>query len=128
MASTRFGVTHSLRGDEFQRLLELGFRRSGTMVYRPDCSGCEQCRPLRVLTQSFRPDRSMRRNWRDNQDLDPKIVCPEPTRAKFELYCRYLKVRHESSGYDGFVRFLYNSPVETHEIEFRLKGELVCVA
>jgi len=43
------------------RLLELGFRRSGEFVYRTQCPSCEQCEPTRVDVHRFQYTRSLRR-------------------------------------------------------------------
>ena len=127
-ARMEFAFSVRLPAANYQRLLEQGFRRSGRMVYRPVCIGCRECQPIRVLAREFRPDRSMRRCWRANQDLDARIGPPQFSVAKSELYGRYLEARHEREPGDGPESFLYDSPVESREIEFRLGDQLVCVA
>ena len=49
---------------EFDRLMALGYRRSGPLFYRPACPlGCAACTPLRVPVATFAPTRSQRRLW-----------------------------------------------------------------
>jgi arginine-tRNA-protein transferase len=127
-AQTEFTIARQLSAANLERLLEMGFRRSGRMVYRPNCASCHDCQSIRVLVQEFEPDRSMRRTWRANQDLAVHVGRPRLTDEKCELYERYLAIRHEREPSGGLEEFLYESPVESREIEFRLAGKLVSVA
>ena len=45
----------------YARLVELGFRRSGRLVYRPHCNGCQACLAVRVDVNRFRQRRAQRR-------------------------------------------------------------------
>jgi leucyl-tRNA---protein transferase len=112
----------------YEQLLNHGFRRSGRMVYRPICSNCRECQPIRVLAREFRPNRSMRRCWNANQDLKVRVAEPALTPAKSQLYERYLEARHERDPGDGPESFLYDSPVRSSEIAFHDKDRLVCIA
>ena len=58
------------------RMLE-GWRRFGTRLFRPACVSCNACRALRVQAFRFRPDRSQRRAWNANADVE--LVIGEPT-------------------------------------------------
>src|SRR5204863_287352 len=46
---TAFALPGELDGRGYQRAMELGMRRSGTIVYRPLCEGCRRCQPIRVV-------------------------------------------------------------------------------
>src|SRR3546814_18181738 len=60
------GATH------YERLLELGFRRSGDHTYRPHCRDCARCVPARVAVHQFCPDPSQLRCF--NRHSDPKTT------------------------------------------------------
>jgi len=45
---TAFALPGTLKPSEYQRAMDIGMRRSGTVVYRPLCEGCRKCQPLRV--------------------------------------------------------------------------------
>lgn len=78
-------------------LSKAGFRRSHDIVYRPVCPGCTACVPVRIPVDRFRPNRSMRRNWIENQDL---VLNESPPRAgveDFALFHRYQAARHAES-------------------------------
>jgi arginine-tRNA-protein transferase len=127
-ANTEFAFVRRITPAAYERFLNAGFRRSGQMIYRPACGGCRECQPIRVLVDEFQPDRSMKRCWRANQDLTALVVHPRLTPEKTDLYCRYQTARHEKDDPSGPEDFLYSSPVESCEIEFRLGDELVAVA
>ena len=115
----------------YSLLSRAGFRRSHQYAYRPACSGCSACVPVRVRATDFEAGASLKRVARINRDLTA-IECPaEPTDEQFELFGRYIQVRHgdgEMAGmtaldYHGMVR---HSRVETRMAEYRdADGKLV---
>lgn len=115
----------------YEALMNRGFRRNGTIVYRPACAGCQECRQARVPVDAFKPSRSMRRVWRRNHDVSVEVGPPEPTGHKQELFRQYLASRHDGTmtGSDEeFHDFLYTSPVSTLEITYYLGRRLVGVS
>ncbi len=117
----------------YTRLVEIGFRRSGRMAYRPHCPECQACVPVRIDSQRFQFNRQQRRNLKRNADLE---VVRTPMRFDTEhyaLYSRYITARHsggsmEESGPEGYSTFLTQSCCETQLVEFRQAGRLVMVA
>ncbi|HVT81596.1 MAG TPA: arginyltransferase [Phycisphaerae bacterium] len=120
------GGARMVTGAMFQKLLDAGFRRSGSVIYQPMCARCRECVPIRVPVEGFTPTRSQRRVMRKNSDVVVRVAAPEATREKWELYERYQREWHkkkpsESEDVLGFVTFLYRSPVESLEFEYRDK-------
>jgi arginyl-tRNA--protein-N-Asp/Glu arginylyltransferase len=123
----------------YSLLARQGFRRSGDLIYRPHCEGCDACVPVRIPVAEFRPARSQRRVWQRNQDLVIREVSPGYTDEHFSLYRRYQQSRHTGSSMDTddpdrYREFLFGSIAETRLIEMRAPtagtamGELLCVA
>ncbi len=118
----------------YDRLIELGFRRSGNHVYRPACLGCRACVPVRIPVDRFRPSRRDRRCRRRNADLSSRFVDPQFTDEYFDLYTRYLAARHSGGGMDDpdpedFLEFLSSDWSETRFLEIRAPdGSLMAVA
>lgn len=119
----------------FSALISQGFRRSGDLVYRPQCPDCQGCIPVRIAATRFRPNRSQRRNQRRNEGLTV-IECPPVfSEEHFSLYLRYLDARHpggdmaESSPED-YMRFVSHAPSDvTRFFEFReAGGELLALS
>ncbi len=114
----------------YHDFMDHGFRRAGLIVYRPVCDDCNECRPLRVLTSEFRLTKSQRRVLNKNEDVEMRTGRPRFSDEKWRLYSRYLSGQHASSTNDtpsDLCRFLYTSPVNTLEFEYRLRGRLVAV-
>lgn len=118
---TRAFFIRSLNGEIYHDFMDAGFRRSGEVFYQPTCPGCRECIPIRVNTSTFAPTKSQRRAVRKNQDLQLSIVTPHLTDEKYQIYQRYLAARHERSdtSFEDMESFLYRSPVDSLEFEYR---------
>jgi arginine-tRNA-protein transferase len=81
-------------GSLYSQLSQLGFRRSGSHLYRPNCGACSACIPARVSVEKFQPRRSQKRNWKRNSDLRVEPVDSIDDDASFQLYRRYIEARH----------------------------------
>ena len=107
--------------------LDWGFRRSGDIVYRPSCVGCQACVAVRVPVATFKPDRSQRRCLGRNADIDARIVAPVRTEEYLALYRRYLRAKHPGGGMDDhgateFEQFLIGSWNQGRFLELREHG------
>jgi arginyl-tRNA--protein-N-Asp/Glu arginylyltransferase len=117
----------------YEAALAKGFRRAGGHVYRPHCGACRACVAARIPVADFVPDRSQKRCLKRNADLSVDVVRAEFRDEYFDLYRRYLDLRHREGGMDNpetedFGRFLYTAWSPTRFIEFRLDGKLVGIA
>ena len=116
----------------FERLGEAGFRRSHHIMYRPVCTGCNGCVPVRVVAPEFVETRSWRRIRKANADLTAQDVGTHVSEEQFALFRRYVEGRHgdgdmaQMSARD-YVNLVTASPVTTTLIEFR-DGNGVLVA
>jgi arginine-tRNA-protein transferase len=113
--------------------LAMGFRRSGTHVYRPHCLGCAACRPVRIPVADFRPNRAQARTLRRNADVAIALAPARRTLENFSLYKRYLAARHPGGGMDkaepaDFDAFLAGPWSPTRFIEFRVARRLLAIA
>lgn len=120
----------------YQVLVDQGFRRSGSHIYRPACRGCAQCTPVRIPVAEFTPNRSQRRNW--NRNAEDFLLRDTPAafnEEHFELYQRYLIERHpdgsmaDDASEESYRRFLLEPwGGATRFMELRLNEVLVGVA
>jgi arginine-tRNA-protein transferase len=82
-----------------QRMLG-GWRRFGSMLFRPACRSCTACRSLRVLAGRFRPDRSQRRVRKLNEGaVELRVGKPAVDRTKLALYDCYHAFQAENRGW-----------------------------
>ena len=117
----------------YSKLSLLGFRRSGHHIYRPHCSHCNACVPARIPIDSFKPRRGQRRIWNRNQDLRVARTDDISDDAAFELYHRYISLRHadgdmyppEREQYEAFLNGVWDC---TRYFRFYDKGQLIAVA
>jgi len=113
----------------YSDLLNIGFRRSGKLVYRPHCQKCNLCIPLRVNTQDFRPSRSQKRITSKNSDVKYQLVTCGYNESHFSLYKKYLAVRHTNGGMEKHTKIDYfesmiASDVQTMLIEFKQSAKV----
>lgn len=101
LSRSAFVAPHTqVTGEVYGALIANGFRRSGDYAYRPACSNCRACVPVRVPVAAFSPNRTQRRALKRNADLtiERRTSLGE---AHFELYRRYLMARHPFGGMDA---------------------------
>jgi arginyl-tRNA--protein-N-Asp/Glu arginylyltransferase len=114
----------------YHALMDCNFRRLGPVFYRPTCESCAECRMLRLVVSEFRPSRAQRRCAARNRDLEVELGEPRPTPEKHALYRRYLETRHDGQmdgSVEEFGQFLYESPLDSVEMVYRLEGRVVGV-
>ncbi len=78
----------------YSQLSRNGFRRSGEHLYRPHCSQCSQCILTRIPVDQFKPNRSQRRNLKNNRDLRVSVDDRPDIALDYPLYERYIAERH----------------------------------
>lgn len=101
LSRSAFVAPHTqVTGEVYGALIANGFRRSGDYAYRPACSGCAACVPVRVPVAAFTPNRAQRRCIKRNADLTIQRVS-HLSDQHFELYRRYLLARHPFGGMDA---------------------------
>lgn len=117
----------------YSNLSLLGFRRSGNHVYRPHCTHCEACIPARIPVAGFKPKRSQRRTLARNADL--RVERSEDIRddQAFELYQRYIQLRHSDGDMyppdrEQYESFLNNAWNCTRYYRFYQRDTLLGVA
>ena len=122
--------------EDYERMLERGWRRFGRVFFRPACEGCQECRSLRVDVAAFRPNRSMRRTARQNQDLEMVLRPPSITQQHLRLYQRYHQDMSQRRGWPGkdispvdyFQTFVEGGEGFAHELLFLDRDRLLAVA
>lgn len=80
--------------DTLTLLSQNGFRRSGRLLYRPDCPGCSACQSVRLRCRDFLPDRSQKRVLKRNRRWQLSVQMPIYTPELYHLFERYIRERH----------------------------------
>jgi arginine-tRNA-protein transferase len=119
---------------EYMERMSQGWRRFGEMLFRPRCPKCTACRPVRVVVERFRPDRSQRRAWQANAAVvEVSVGRPTVTREKLDLFDRYHAYQaghkgwplHEPKDADEYTRSFIENPFPTMEWRYHLGDRLV---
>ncbi len=114
----------------YTQLSQLGFRRSGTHLYRPQCLRCQACISCRIPVNLFKPNRNQRRCWQKNQDLRLHLVNHIDTEEHYHLYTRYIEQRHRNGdmyppSQEQYRAFLTREWGLTQYIEIRQQEKLI---
>ena len=119
--------------DLYSTLSSVGFRRSGSHIYRPYCQTCTACIPVRIPVRLFQMKRRFRRILKHNADVTMMKVVPELCEEYFDLYDRYISARHSDGDMfpvsrDQFQSFLVKGRPDAIFIELRTSDKLLVVA
>lgn len=125
---TAFSLPGHVDGASYQRAMDVGMRRSGTVIYRPLCDGCRKCQPLRIPTAGFVPSRSQRRVRKRCDGLfDITVGKPRLDEERLNLYARYQQDQHgehaQSADATSYRRFLVDTVTDTIELSWRDKDK-----
>ena len=117
----------------YTALAAVGFRRSGSHIYRPYCQTCSACIPVRLPVAEFQPRRTQSRTWKRNADLAVTQANPTYTDEYYDLYARYISSRHSDGDMyppeaEQFKSFLVECREETRFYEFRCADRLMAIA
>jgi arginine-tRNA-protein transferase len=106
----------------YNALSRAGFRRSHNLAYRPACSACQDCLPVRIPVADFTLSRSLKRIRNLNRDLTARVAPPVVSVEQFRLFLRYQRLRHADSDmaamtYGDYRAMVEDSPVVTRLVE-----------
>ena len=115
------------------KLSELGYRRSGAHLYRPDCDRCSACISCRVSVNDCRFSRSQRRILKRNEALSVVEQADLNSAAAFDLYRRYVDRRHQGGDMfpatdEQFEAFIKTKTVDTRFFLFYEDQRLIAVS
>lgn len=117
----------------YDALAVLGFRRSGRHLYRPHCESCSACISVRIPVDEFAPNRTQRKLLKRNADLSVRERPAAFVNEHYELYARYIRMRHADGDMfppsrEQYRTFLNLDHPYARLLEFRLRGKLLAVA
>ncbi|WP_430462545.1 arginyltransferase [Thalassolituus sp. LLYu03] len=107
-----------------------GFRRSGRLVYRPNCPGCEACIAVRIRAHELLCSRTQLRTLKRNSDLELSVEIPGRRDEIYGLYERYINERHADgdmypAAEKQFDDFLASDFGTTRYLVARKQGKLI---
>lgn len=115
----------------YSKLAQLGFRRSGKSISRPNCDACQACVPVRVEVKRFIPNRVQKRVWKKHAALMATVHPLHDAPEYFELFQRYMQARHPEHAHElstQYDHFLMGNSAESRLITFHDKEVLRIVS
>ena len=85
----KFQVTNHF----YDTLIHNGFRRNGTLYYRPHCPSCSRCRSVRIRVKDFEWRRSFRRIIKKNDNISLRLAPLQFKEEHFSLTLSRLSIR-----------------------------------
>jgi arginyl-tRNA--protein-N-Asp/Glu arginylyltransferase len=119
---------------QFDARLAEGDRRSGNMLYRPGCPDCNACEPIRLNLETFKPNATQRRTYRQcSEVLETRIGPPVVDDERIRLFNLHRELRGLEQGDGpidelGYSEFLTDTCCQTWELSYWYEGRLAGVA
>jgi arginine-tRNA-protein transferase len=123
-------IINAIDAEGIEALLESGYRHFGVYFYRPECSGCKECRPIRIPVKDFRFSRSEKRVLKRTAHLKVVIIDnPLPDMTKFDLYRAHKKRFKEGDpeSYENWESSFFSDQSFNQIMEIRDGNKLVAV-
>jgi arginine-tRNA-protein transferase len=117
----------------YSQLSELGFRRSGNHYYRPHCSHCRACVPIRVLASEFKASRSQKRVLKNARAIKVQILSADFHEDHYLIYEKYINERHTDgdmfpASREQYRSFLVDGRDCTRFVEFSIDDHVIGIA
>lgn len=108
ISDIRYRYMHDCSADEYQKMLERGWRRFGKMHFVPECKACTKCVSMRIDVENYEFSKSDKRVLAKNKDTKLFIQPPSLSLEHLALYDKY---HSHMSGKKGWAY----SPIEPVE-------------
>lgn len=117
----------------YTELSRFGFRRSGNHYYRPHCTDCHACVPIRIPVDQFKPSRSQKRVIAQNRGTFAQSLKADFHEDHYLIYEKYIIERHKDGdmyppGREQYRSFLVDGHHSTRFIEFSIDNRPIGIA
>ena len=114
-------------------LTDKGFRRSGHLLYKPDCNSCKACIACRIPVKKFKSKSSFKRILKINQDIRVDVSSNLNLDESYALYESYINHRHVDGDMfpateKQFSSFILENTDDTIFFKFFDKEKLIAVS
>ncbi len=125
--ATLFFLDGTHVGELYRILLDDGYRRNGSLLYRTECDECHECQVIRLPVENFLMTRSQKRVWKKGESsFTSEVGKPSITEEKKEMYRRYLSHQHkreENVDSESYEDFFEDTFLGERTLELRLYSE-----
>ena len=114
-------------------LSDKGFRRSGHLLYKPDCDSCKACVACRIPVKQFKLKNSYKRILKLNKDIRVEVLSQLNLDESYGLYESYINCRHRDGDMfpateNQFSDFILESTEDTIYFKFYNNERLIAVS
>lgn len=106
-------IVEKIDSPGLDRLLGSGYRHFGPYFFRPVCTSCHQCIPIRIHAPKHLLSKNARRLMRKNSRLNVKLITPVPRPEFFRMFQQHKK-RFDDAPQDTYQDYIdgfyYPSP------------------
>lgn len=132
---THYKIIENCTTDKCAALIERGWRRFGSMFFRPICSTCTACESVKIDVKNYIFSKSKRRVLKKNRDITLKIQRPSMSQTHidiFNTYHEHMKYKRDWDGQETTPKNYYMSFVHGHqdfgyEVLYFDKNKLIAV-
>ncbi|MDY7231419.1 arginyltransferase [Hyalangium rubrum] len=118
LSSLEQKVLTDVSPEEYEAMMERGWRRFGPVYFRPACQACAQCVTLRIPTATFHPNRSQRRARTACARFRVEVGPPRVDKERLALYHAWHAWREQEREWDAspigereyFLQFAFPHP------------------
>jgi leucyl-tRNA---protein transferase len=96
-----YKVIQECSKEQCESLILRGWRRFGSMYFRPICTECTACESLKIDVENYVFSKSERRILRKNSHLTTFIRPPSISGEHLELFYRYHAYKHKTRNWDS---------------------------
>ncbi len=122
-------LIEDLNSEDIDTLLDRGYRHFGKFFFRPVCSECHRCLPIRIPVERYRFSRNAKRLFKRYEFFRIDIVDnPEVSQEKYLLYLKHKnRFPGEEESYEQFAESFFNNFAFSKTIEIRDAEKLIAV-
>lgn len=99
--TTHYKIIDQCTIDQCSGLIERGWRRFGSMFFRPICAECTACDSVKIDAFNYHLSKSARRVIRKNSHLKTVIQHPTLTQAHIDLFNKYHEHMERRKGWEN---------------------------
>lgn len=111
---------------EMADLLADGWRKFGIHFFRPSCPGCTSCLPLRIISKTFSPSKSQKRNLKANREIEVKFGPLSYSPRIYQIYEAHSRKRFSQlTSLEDFLFAFYSPSCPSLQSEYYLDGKLI---
>ncbi|RXJ99563.1 arginyltransferase [Arcobacter sp. CECT 8986] len=136
ISDMRYRYINHCTVEDYQNMLEHGWRRFGKMHFVPECKSCTKCISMRIDAKNYKFSKSEKRVISKNKDTKLYIQTPTITKEHLDLYDKYHRFMNQKKDWpyqpitpDDYVRsYVQGKDKFTKEFLYFKDEKLVAVA